>query len=120
MKTASLIVSVVLIFCALPCSADVIAHWRFEPDDPGTPQNEFLLDSSGNHHSLTNNGVHSIPDIANVSGGDGSAGFDGYSFLNTVDTLDLRPLSDLATELATTGDRPRNGNDLGAFSQLHK
>ena len=83
--------TLLLVFLALPCSADVIAHWRFEPDDPGTPQDEFILDSSGNHHSLTNNGVHSIPDIADSSGGNGSAGFDGYSFLNTVDTLDLSP-----------------------------
>ena len=83
--------TILLMFLALPCSADVIAYWRFEPDDPGTPQNEFLLDSSGNHQSLTNNGVHSIPDIADASGGDGSAGFDGYSFFNTVDTLDLSP-----------------------------
>ena len=57
------------------CQWRRLADWRFEAG-------HFLLDSSGNGHTLVNHGAKQM---------DGTAMFDGKAFLNTVDSIDLRP-----------------------------
>ena len=77
-------------FClSSTASAEVIAFWQFEPDDPGTAENEFLADSSGNGHDLENHGAFCTPNFADSPGGETNAGFNGEAYLKTVDTLDL-------------------------------
>ncbi len=68
----------------IPADAGVIAYWRFEPGS-------ITADSSGNGHTLTNNGAVSSPDVP-PGGGSGSAYFNGTSAsMQTAATLDLTP-----------------------------
>ena len=83
-------VVLVSMFCLTSvASAETIAFWQFEPDDPGTPENEFLADSSGNGHALENHGAFCTPNFDGSPGGETNAGFNGEAYLKTVDTLDL-------------------------------
>lgn len=71
---------------ASTANADVIALWRFEPGS-------FLLDSSGNGHTLTNGAgsfdAASVTDVAGPQGGAGSALFDGTDVMFTSAALNL-------------------------------
>ncbi|MCX7426139.1 MAG: hypothetical protein NTW96_11040 [Planctomycetia bacterium] len=69
----------------------IIAQWRFEPDDPETPENEFLLDSSGNGNLLANYGAASMSDPGAGFPGMGAAAFDGTAHMRTASPLDLSP-----------------------------
>ncbi|MEA1950706.1 MAG: sialate O-acetylesterase, partial [Planctomycetota bacterium] len=92
-----LLLAGVVVSVALPqgfsstAGADVVAQWRFEPDDTETPENEFLMDSSGNGNTLANFGVVSQTDPGAGFPGLGGAAFDGSSHMQTAATLDLSP-----------------------------
>lgn len=64
--------------------AQVIAQWRFEPDN-------FLTDSSGNGHTLSNTGAVPSSEVPGGVAGAGSAEFDGADIMRTLSTLDLSP-----------------------------
>ena len=79
-----------------PVQAEVIAYWRFEGEGDA-----FLADSSGNGHTLTNNGgVAQSSDVCDGTGtataadGSASAQFDGTddSFQASLDLRDYRHL----------------------------
>ena len=79
---AALLSGAVLASSAATARAELVAYWQFEPDN-------FLADSSGNGHTLANNGATSVTDVAGPQGGAGSALFDGTDIMQTVSTLDL-------------------------------
>lgn len=72
-------------------SAATLVYWQFESGN-------FTADSSGNGHTLANSGATSALDSADNAPGAGSAVFNGSSIMNTVDTLDLTPYSQLTIE----------------------
>jgi len=77
----------VLLTCTLSnADAATIAYWKFEPG-------ALTVDSSGNGHALSNNGVVSSGDIRTsgsvLAPGTGSASFDGTDFMQTVSSLNL-------------------------------
>lgn len=63
-------------------SQEIVAQWKFDSGN-------FLADSSGNGHALSNFNAVQSTDTPNSSSG--SAYFDGNSMLYTVSTLDLSP-----------------------------
>ena len=63
-------------------SAVPIAEWRFEPGN-------FLADSSGNGHTLSNSGAVSSTEVPAGIGSAGSAEFDGAAIMRTVASMDL-------------------------------
>ena len=77
-----------LLLGATTASAEVIAYWRFEPGS-------FLVDSSGNGHTLTQTGTVTADTATDGSGaaGSGSALFGGAGGLQTAATLDLTAYS---------------------------
>lgn len=90
-----------------PCAqAIVVANWRFEPGN-------FFTDSSGNGHTLTGNASSSAA-VANLSGGLGSAQFDGTSqFLQTLAPIDLTPYSQIRVSFAIRNAGTISGQGFG-------
>jgi hypothetical protein len=84
--------TILLQLAADSCDAEVIAHWRFESGN-------FLADSSGNGHTLTGTATPSV-DVANASGGSGSALFNGATSLQTAAALDLSSFGQLRVSFA--------------------
>lgn len=91
------VMTIILFGCGYICMVDaaVIAQWQFGQDDPATPENEFLLDSSGNGNTLANYGVSCVGDLTAIGTGNHVASFNGASWLQTANALDLSPYSAL-------------------------
>ena len=87
-SAAALAATIWVASSAAPARGATVAHWRFEPG-------AFLADSSGNGHTLSSTGATSVADVANASGGAGSALFDGNDIMQTISTLDLSGIQQL-------------------------
>ncbi len=79
------LLAAIAVSLAIPAHAATVAHWRFEGSD-------FLADSSGNNHTLTNNG--SVTQVATTfpnpvlqtgQANLNAASFDGSNYLSAAD-----------------------------------